>query len=300
MGPARAGELGRFLVIDPLARRRVAVADEALGYRLVDRLREAGDEYTEYLQIAFVLASLALAERAEAEHGLTPVVCGGSSFGERAAVVRSGALPLAELVRLVAGIARCEQEYFTTRHQDLVSQFVVRLPEECLPELLDGMVHDVSGRFDPDVHLITLAEADLDEFIRRVRAAGGYALTTMRPAAHSPRLTGLRDRLADEVFGRYSFRDPELPVVSDQDGALLRTGEAVASLLLESTVTMVRLPELAARFARLGVRRTLVPGPDHLLHRLPGLAGQTELLRADVKEALKPRRPRRRATAVAA
>ncbi|MFG1646564.1 ACP S-malonyltransferase [Amycolatopsis sp. NPDC049252] len=297
MGPARAAELGRFLVVDPRARRLLGVAERALGRSLLDPLAREGEEYTEHTQIAFVLASLALAERAEAEHGLTPVAVGGASFGQRAAVGRGGALALDELVRLVDAVARVERAYFTTAHQDLVSQFVYRTPEPALDGLLDGIGHERSGRFDDEVHLVTLRESALDDFVRRVRAAGGYALTTMRPAAHARALGGLRDRLAQEVFGRFGFSDPVLPIVSDQDGEPVRTGDEAASLLLESTVDAVRLPELVHRFARLGVGRVLVAGPDHLLHRLPGLNAAFTLVRADVKDVLKPRR---RARAVAA
>ncbi|MFJ1766969.1 ACP S-malonyltransferase [Amycolatopsis sp. NPDC088138] len=297
MGPARAAELGRFLVVDPRARRLLGVAERALGRSLLDPLAREGEEYTEHTQIAFVLASLALAERAEAEHGLTPVAVGGASFGQRAAVVRGGALALDDLVRLVDAVARVERSYFTTAHQDLVSQFVYRTPEPALGELLDGIDHERSGRFDDEVHLVTLRESTLDEFVRRVRAAGGYALTTMRPAAHARALGGLRDRLAEEVFGSFGFSDPALPIVSDQDGEPVRTGDEAASLLLESTVDAVRLPELVHRFARLGVGRVLVAGPDHLLHRLPGLKAAFTLVRADVKDVLKPRRRPRLAVA---
>ncbi|MEA5367274.1 ACP S-malonyltransferase [Amycolatopsis sp., V23-08] len=293
MGPARAGELGRFLVVDPRARRLLGIAERALGRSLLDPLAREGEEYTEHTQIAFALASLALAERAEAEHGLTPVAVGGASFGERAAVVRGGALPLDELVRLVDGVARLERSYFETTHRDLVSQFVYRTPEAALEEILDGIEHERSGRFDDEVHLVTLRESTLDEFVRRVRAAGGYALTTMRPAAHARALGGLRDRLAEEVFGSFGFSDPVLPIVSDQDGEPVRTGDEAKSLLLESTVNAVRLPELVHRFARLGVGRVLVAGPDHLLHRLPGLKAAVTLVCADVKDVLKPQpRPR--------
>ncbi|MGM1059252.1 ACP S-malonyltransferase [Saccharothrix sp. Mg75] len=300
MGPSRAGELGRFLVIDPYARPLLAAADDALGSPLLDGLHEAGDEYGEHTQVAFVLASLALAERAEAEHGLRPVVCGGSSFGERAAVVRCGALPLGELVRLVAAAARVEQDYFTAHHRDLVTQIVVRTPPDALEAALQGIEHDVSGRFDTEVHLVTLAEDDLAGFTGRVRAAGGYALTTMRPAAHSRLLGALRDRMAEEVFAGVDFRDPVLPLVSAQDGELVRTGAGVASVLLESTVNAVRLPALVDRLGGLGVGRVLVSGPDHLLHRLPSLARGFTLLRADVKGALKPVLRPRRTAAVAA
>ncbi|MBB4683804.1 ACP S-malonyltransferase [Amycolatopsis jiangsuensis] len=299
MGPARAGMLGRFLVIDHRARRLLGVAERALRHSLLDPLAREDDEYTEHTQLAFVLASLAVAERAEQEHDLDPVAVGGASFGERAAVVRAGALPLADLVRLVAEVARRERAYFERAHQDLVSQFVVRTPEAVLTDVLDGIGHELSGRFDAEAHLVTLAEHDLGEFVRRVRAAGGYALTTMRPAAHARVLGPLRDELA-EVFGRFGFADPALPIVSDQDGEPVRTGDEAAALLLESTVNAVRLPELVHRFARLGVGRVLVAGPDHLLHRLPGLTGQFTLLRADVREALTPRRRPRLTGAVAA
>ncbi|MFB9904439.1 ACP S-malonyltransferase [Allokutzneria oryzae] len=299
MGPSRFAEVGRFMMVSPFARRRLAEADAALGYSVLDALRAAGDGYTEVSQIAFVVNSLAMADWAEHTLGHRPQLCVGPSFGERAATAYSGAMPFAELVRLTAELAACEVDYYRTEQQDLVSQFIVRTPLERLEEVLAGMTergewHEVSAYFDQDVHLVTMAEEHLEGFKQQVRDRGGYSLTTMRPPAHAQVLQPLRKRMQDEVFPRFSFDAPALPVVSDQDGSLVTTGSDVRTMLVDSVVNQVHWGQITRTLLEQGVTRLCVAGPDLLIHRLGTLKKNFELVSVGPKDAMRPRRPARR------
>ncbi|MEK8173550.1 hypothetical protein NKH77_45410 [Streptomyces sp. M19] len=146
--------LGKFLVLDRFARPRVRVADEVLGYSLLERFRDStDDDYSESAQVASLISALALAERAETVQGARPRFCAGPSFGLRPTAVYSGALDLAEGIRLTAAIARGEREYFRTHHRDIVTHTVVRVPAEPLAALLAewnarGDRLEVSGDLD--------------------------------------------------------------------------------------------------------------------------------------------------------
>ncbi|MFD4636355.1 ACP S-malonyltransferase [Lentzea sp. NPDC058436] len=296
MGPSSFGDVGRFMTISPFARRRVAQADAALGYSLLDELRSGPDEYNAAQQIGFLVNSVAMADWMEKSLGLRPDVCVGSSFGERAAVAYSGALPFGEVVALTAELARCELDYFREEHKDLVSQLVVRTPQERLDDVLatmsqDGEWHEVSGYFDPGVHLVTMHEEHLDAFKRRISERGGYSLTTMRPAAHAGVLAPLRARLRDEVFRKVSFSAPEIPIISDQDGSLISDGAGVGALLEASTDSPVHWGHIRDRLVGEGLTTICVAGPDYLLHRLSLLKDDFDVVTAGPKDALKPRRP---------
>lgn len=153
LSPIRRGELGTFLMIHPIARRLRREADDALGYHLGEALADAppDDDYAEPVQVAVLVASLALAEWAEQRLGAAPEYVVGPSFGERAALAYTGALPFADTVRLVDEIARVERHYFATEHRDIVTHSFVRVPQEHLGELLAALDwHEISVRMDTD------------------------------------------------------------------------------------------------------------------------------------------------------
>ena len=298
MGPSRFADVGRFMTVSPFARRRLAEADAALGYSLLEALRSGPDEYSAAQQIAFLVNSVALADWMEKSLGLRPDLCVGSSFGERAAVAYSGAMPFAEVVRLTAELARCELDYFREEHRDLVSQLVVRTPSDRLADVLatmsqDGEWHEISGYFDDTVHLVTMHEEHLAAFKAKISDRGGYCLTTMRPAAHARVLAPLRARLREEVLRKFSFTSPAVPIISDQDGSLLSGGAEVGAMLDAATVSPVHWGHIHDRLVNEGMTRICVAGPDYLIHRLDLLKKNFDVVTASPKDALKPRRPSR-------
>jgi len=67
MGPSRFADVGKFMVINPYARRLVAKADERLGYSLVDAFRDTEGDYSRHAQVSFLVNCVALAQWAEGE-----------------------------------------------------------------------------------------------------------------------------------------------------------------------------------------------------------------------------------------
>lgn len=295
MGPARFSDVGTFMLANSFARRLVAQADEVLGYCLVDRFRESAGDYTVPAQVAFLTNCLALAQWAEAELGVVPDVCVGASFGEKAAAAHVGSLTFADAVRMTARLGTCMEEYFAAEHQDVVTQSFVRTPAERLREILAemderGEWYDISCHIDHDFYLLSLHEAGLERLERRVRAIGGLPLYTMRPPMHSAAFDGLRRKAESEVFAELVFADPAVPVVADQDGSVLRTGEGIRTMLLDSFVRPLRWPDVVATLRRLGVGRVCVAGPDSLFGRVGVTTRNFEVLAVDPRLAMRPRR----------
>ena len=224
MGPVPFADVGRFMVAHPVARELVAVADDALGYSLVDAFRRSEGDYSEAAQVAFFVNCLASAYWAVEHLDVTPDIVAGPSFGEKAALAYTGALELPDAVRLTAEIARCLESYFAAHHKDIVTLSFVRAPSEeldpILAELDDaGEWHEISCHIDDGFWMVSLAEHRVEWLRERLRGIGSLPLYTMRPPMHASVFAPLRAKAEREVVSRYTFADPSLPVVADQDGS---------------------------------------------------------------------------------
>lgn len=272
-GPSAYASLGKFLAIDQCARRLRRIADDVLGYSLMDLYRQAGADYSEYSQVAFLITCLALVEHAAGLFDDDPVACTGPSFGGKAAVAYAGALPFSEAVLLTARLARCEEEYFRTEHQDVVTQSVARMPGPVLEEILAAMTarrewHDISCHIDQDFFMVSMRASSLDRFLPAVRAAGGLPLYAMHPPMHSQAFGPLRSKAADEVLSDFEFSDPHLPIIDDHDGSLVVTADRARAMVLDSFVSPVRWPQVVRSMADLGIAKVYISGPDSLFGRV--------------------------------
>ncbi|MFD8458872.1 ACP S-malonyltransferase [Streptomyces antimycoticus] len=298
MGPFRFTDVGEFLLTNPHARRRLAIADEVVGYSVFDRYRQSdGDEegqYAAHTQIAFLTVCLSLADWAEETLGEKPELCAGPSFGQRAAVTYAGSLPFEETVRLTAELARCEEEYFAQEHREAVTHCVIHTPEESLRKALgelddEGEWHDVSGHIDQGFYLVSLREPVLDRFKKRIGDLGGYNMYTMWPPVHAPSFGDLRRKAEEEVFGGFELADPELPVVSDQNGALLTEAEGVRTMLLDTFNCPIRWPDMVETMREQGITKVCISGPDNLFGRVNSTGENFEVLAIDARKAMRPR-----------
>jgi len=294
ISPCRFADVGRFLVINPVARRLTTVADETLGYSLVDQFREATGDYTEYERVAFLVVCLSLAFWAQENMELTADVCAGPSFGGGPAAVYSGALDLPEAITMTARWGHYLDDYFATSHSDVVTQSFARVPETVLAEIMAeldaaGEWHDVACRVDVDFHMVSVREHMLEWLHTRLRSAGGLPLYTMRPPMHSRAFASLRATIEAELFPGLHFRDPRIPVISDHDGKELTTGDEIRALLLDGVVTMVDWPAAVAALRDKGVRKAYVSGPDGLWGRVACARTSFEVMPLTPGLALRPR-----------
>ncbi|WP_251091792.1 ACP S-malonyltransferase [Streptomyces sp. Caat 7-52] len=300
MGPVPFAEVGRFMVASPYARDLVAVADEVLGYSLVDAFRTSPGDYSQAAQVAFFVNCLACAHWARDHLGVAPGIVAAPSFGEKAAIAYTGALELPDAIRLTAEIARCLEEYFAEEHRDIVTLSFVRAPRDGLDAILAeldeaGEWHEISCHIDDGFHMVSLSEHRVAWMEQRLRAIGSLPLYTMRPPMHASAFRPLRDKAAREVVSRYSFADPALPVVADQDGRLLHTGEELRTMLLDGFDHPMDWPRVTTALKDAGVRRLCVAGPDGLFGRVPCSVRNFDVVAAQPRLAMTPRRRSRAA-----
>ncbi|GAA5612534.1 hypothetical protein Spla01_03698 [Streptomyces platensis] len=296
MGRFDFASAGRFLVLDRYARTRLTVADEVLGFSVLERFHDAGADYSEYAQLAFLIASLAAADRAEDRFGMRPDVCAGASFGQKAAAAYAGSLDFPDVVRMTAELARCEKEYFTTEHSDVVTHAVYRVPDEEFHALLDEMRargdwFEISGELDRGFYMVSLPESRLEEFIRAVRALGGYSMYTMRPPVHARAFGALRRKAEAEVFTKYRIKAPRLPVISDADGTVVDSAEAMRTMLLDTFDRAIHWPAMVTSMVGLGVETLHVTGADDMFHRLNCTVRAFDVRTINPKNALRPGPP---------
>ncbi|MFD8395882.1 ACP S-malonyltransferase [Streptomyces sp. NPDC059680] len=295
MGPSRFAEVGKFLLLDPFARARLAEADQALGTSVFDNFREQTEDYSEFSQVAFLVNSMALADRAEETLGVVPDICVGPSFGQKAAAAYVGSLPFAEVVRLTAELARLEEDFFGREYTDVVTHSFVRTPEERLAEILAdfderGVWYEFSGHLDRGFTMLSLRENELEELKERISKAGGYSMYSMRPPVHAPAFAALRRRAEEEVFSRYAFADPKLPVVTDQDGTVINSADELRIMMLDTFDRPVNWPAVVAALKDAGVSKVCVTGPDNLFHRLDCTKDNFEVEAVGLPKRSRPRR----------
>ncbi|WP_086821562.1 ACP S-malonyltransferase [Allokutzneria sp. NRRL B-24872] len=295
MGPSTFADVGKFMIVNPVAKARLAEASEAVGYDVLTAFSRSEHAYTEVAQVAFVVNSIAVADWTRDHLGLSPLLCAGPSNGLRAATAFSGALSFADAVRLTADLARWEREYFDrAENADIVTHSFVRTPGDALAEMLGelderGEWAEISSYLEDGFFNVSLREHNLDWFKQRIRDVGGYSMYTMRPPAHSSLFEPQREHAAREIYPAYTFADPELPLVADHDGALVTTGEGVRELHLASIVQPVRWDSVVQTLRRHGVEQVCVTGSDNLFRRLRSTKS-FEVVAVDPDRALKHRK----------
>lgn len=295
IAPSRFPDVARFMVVNPAARRLVAVADEVLGYSLLERFRESGEDFDEASRVAFLVNCLALAEWAGEAMDLQPELCVGPSFGGTPAAVYAGALAFADAVRLTAALGRHTEAYFAREHRDVVTQSIARLPADRLAGVLAelseaGGWYEIACYVDEDFHLVSVTEDRLEQLLARARALGGLPLSTMRPPMHSTAFAPLREAVAAEVFAGLTLVDPRLPLVDDHDGSLVTTADGVRELLLDAITRPVRWPQAVRTMREHGIGTAAVSGPDALWGRVPVTTDTFRTVPLTPQLALRPRR----------
>ncbi|MFD8498692.1 ACP S-malonyltransferase [Amycolatopsis sp. NPDC059657] len=295
MGPSRFEDVAKFMVINPFARKLVALADERLGYSLVDRYRETEGDYSEYAQVAFLVNCLALAQWSEATLGLKPDVCVGPSFGGKAAAVYSGALSFTDGVWMTQQIARCLDDFFAKELTDIVTLSFARTPEDKLKEVMAelenrGYWHEISCTVDHDFQMLCISEHKIDELKDLIRAAGGMPMYLMRPPMHSTAFGALREKAEAEIISKLEFGELVVPVIADQDGTLLTSGEQVRKMLLDGFNTPVNWLDVVSALQARDIKKLYVSGQDGLFGRVAVTTKNFDVVAVNPRLAMQPRR----------
>ncbi|MDQ3386412.1 MAG: ACP S-malonyltransferase [Actinomycetota bacterium] len=228
--------------------------------------REIGDGETPYQLSVFASSVSLLNELREA--GVVADVVAGHSLGEYAAAYAAGSLGLGDAVRLVAERDRLMNQASDRNKGGMIaligadpreiSLAVGEFPEE------QGVV--VPANFNTPRQTVISGEAEAMEAVAE-QVGGRKVKLEVAGAFHSPLMLEASlalEKLLDEV----EFRDPETPMVSATDGAVLAKADDVRLALREQMLSPVRWVAVVERFLDLGVEEIFEAGADGILTRM--------------------------------
>ena len=261
-----------------------SVGGEISG-KVADAVRErVGDGETPY-QLSVFASSASLLGRLR-ESGFTPDVVAGHSLGEYAAAYAAGSIGLADTVRLVAERDRLMNEA-SGRNVGGMTALIGADPREVAVAVADfpeekGVV--VAANYNtPRQTVISGEKTALDAVAESIK--GRKVKLEVAGAFHSPLM--LEASLEMEgLLDAVELRDPEVPMVSATDGAVLAKADDVRLALREQMLSPVRWVAVIERFLDLGVEEIVEAGADGTLTRMLRDFKEERLMGRTAKEVL--------------
>jgi [acyl-carrier-protein] S-malonyltransferase len=269
--------MGRALVdASPAAAAVFEEADRALGEPLSTLAFEgpADDlDQTVNAQPAILATSVAmltvLRERwAAAGMQIEPTFSAGHSMGQYSALVASGALSLGEALRLVRERGRRMQASADGRWGAMGA--VIGLDDTQIAEVIErahtkGLL-GLANRNAPGQVVLSgerpAVEAALD--VARELRARKVVLLPVSVAAHSPLMADAADQMR-RVLASVPFDDPRPPLLANADAALITTGDAARTELVDHLTAGVDWVAIVEKMASAGVDTFLEVGPGRIL-----------------------------------
>ncbi|MCI0345338.1 MAG: ACP S-malonyltransferase [Chloroflexi bacterium] len=279
-GSQSVGMGAALAAASPAAAAVFEAADAALGEPL-SRLAWEGPEEdlnrTEQAQPALLATSIAYLEalrERSARLGVAmpePRFAAGHSMGQYSALVASGAIPLAEGVRLVRERGRLMQASGSGRDGAMAA--LIGLDDAAIPDLVARAsvygTFGVANRNAPG-QVVVSGERRAVEAGAEIAKALGAKRAIVLPisiAAHSPLMAEAADAMRDVVAG-VDFADPRPPLLANADASVIATGDAARNELVEHLTTGVDWVRAVESMTAAGVTTFVEVGPGRVLSGL--------------------------------
>jgi acyl transferase domain-containing protein len=199
-----------------------------------------------------------------AEHGVTPALICGPSFGALMAACLAGAIDRADFFTLMCRMREAPPSPDPTP-QGIAVLFIP--PDEDPEDYLRALSTDVylgadCGVIRPDARMIMVGghQHALAALGRRVPEEIFLKVDGHRDALHTPLQQYLSDYIKSFVAKAY-FRDTKIPVSSCMDPATITDAAGFAAMFVRNPVTPARVPYLHSAMAEHGVTLGLILGP---------------------------------------
>lgn len=237
--------MGRELAaMYPVAQETFDEADAALGYKLSQVCWEGPEDklrLTEITQPAILTASVA-AFRVLQEKGIAPDFVAGHSLGEYAAQVAAGTLEFADAVRTVRDRGRYMQQAVPEGQGAMAAILFLSLEEvqNACQEAAQGQVCEPANINSPSQIVISGDHAAVERAVVVAKRRGARKAVMLPVSApfHCALMRPAQERLAADL-GRLTFYQPELPVVSNVDAAIVNTPQAARAALIRQVTGAV-------------------------------------------------------------
>lgn len=265
--------------VSPAARAVFEAADDALSMSLSKLCFEGPADAlvpTEVQQPAILATSIAWLRALEERAGtIAPAYVAGHSLGEYSALVASGALDLADALRLVRARGRYMQEAVAPRAgamAALVGCDAATAEAACeWARRETGEIVEAANFNGPSQTVIAGTAAGVRAACDAAKRAGARRATALPVSApfHCSLMKSAADRLAADL-AHVAFRDPHPPVVANVTAEPNAAAARIPELLARQVAAPVRFHEMVERLVALGATRVLEIGPGRVLVGLVG------------------------------
>ena len=277
---AQAPGMGRELAERYAAAREVfEEADEALGFALSRLCFEGPAEelqLTENTQPAILATSVAALRAAEGEGLPRPDFVAGHSLGEYSALVAAGALSLRDAVSVVRQRGRYMQEAVPVGAGAMAAVLgadIETVEAVCKEAAREGEICSPANLNSPGQIVIAGSAAAVERALPILKERGAKRAIPLKVSApfHCALMLPAQERLAADLDG-VEFKDLSVPLVTNVDAAVIRTGAEARASLVRQVSSPVRWRESIELLSREGVGLFIEVGPGKVLS---GLVRQT-------------------------
>jgi [acyl-carrier-protein] S-malonyltransferase len=255
----------------PASREVFEEADDALGFSLSQMCFQGTAEelqLTENTQPAILTTSIATLRAMEAEGYQAPHMVAGHSLGEYSALVAAGALSLKDAVRTVRLRGRFMQEAVPvgTGAMAAVMGADVETVAAACSEAQQDEVCSPANINSPNQIVIAGHAAAVDRAIALLKERWGKRAIKLNVSApfHSALMMPAQVRLAAELE-KLEFHDLRLPLVTNVDAQVIKSGEDARQSLVRQVSSPVRWLESVQLLIREGVETFVEVGPGKVL-----------------------------------
>lgn len=271
-GSQRVGMLAEAAAEFAIVKESFAEASASLGYDLWVLVAEGPEDQlslTEFTQPAILTASVALYRAFNERNAISPSAGAGHSLGEYSALVAAGVLSLGDGASLVS-------------KRGAAMQKAVPVGEGAMAVVLglgDGVVADIcseistSGAFVGGVNfnapgqvVIAGATGAVDKAVNALKEAGARRAMPLPVSApfHTPLMHPAAEVMA-EAFEKVAWHAPSFPVVSNVDGSLQVSSDAIKASLVKQISSPVLWTECMGTLKTQGCDQLLECGPGNVL-----------------------------------
>lgn len=272
--------MGRELAEAYTAAREVfEEADEALGFALSRLCFEGLAEelqLTENTQPAILATSVAALRAAESEGLPRPDFVAGHSLGEYSALVAAGALSLRDAVTVVRKRGRYMQEAVPLGAGAMAAVLgadIETVEAVCKEAARAGEICSPANLNSPGQIVIAGSTAAIERALPILKERGAKRVKPLKVSApfHCALMLPAQERLASDLEG-IEFKELSVPLVTNVDAAVIRTGREARDSLVRQVSSPVRWRESVELLTREGVGLFVEVGPGKVLS---GLVRQT-------------------------
>jgi [acyl-carrier-protein] S-malonyltransferase len=254
------------------AREAFEEADDALGFCLSRLCFEGPAEdlqLTENTQPAILTTSVAALRALEAEGCAPPSFVAGHSLGEYSALVAAGALSLRDAVRTVRARGRYMQEAVPVGVGAMAAILGADAGtvEEACAEAARGGVCSPANLNSPKQIVIAGEAAAVERAMEILKSRGARKAVKLNVSApfHCALMLPAQRRLEGDLQ-KIGFEDLRVPLVSNVDAKLVRTGAEARAGLVRQVSSPVRWSETVELLVKeQGVETFVEVGPGKVL-----------------------------------